>query len=65
MFIWTFALVAGITMVWLLAWAIKRGEFTNMRDGARMIFDEEEPIGMVTDRFPDPHLAGPARRFGA
>jgi hypothetical protein len=39
-------------MVWLLAWAIKRGEFTNLRDGSRMIFDDGEPIGEITDRFP-------------
>lgn len=52
-FIWTFALVAGITMVWLLAWAIRRGEFTNLRQNSRMIFDDEEPEGVVTDRFPD------------
>jgi len=51
-FIWSFALVAGITMVWLLAWAIKRGEFTNLRDGARMIFDDGEPMGRCTDHFP-------------
>ncbi len=51
-FIWTFALIAGVTMVWLLAWAIKQGEFKNLRQGARSIFDEEEPVGMVTDYFP-------------
>lgn len=56
MFIWTFALVAGISMVWLLAWAIKRGEFKDLRGAARMIFDESEPIGVVTDFFPG---AGP------
>lgn len=39
-------------MVWLLAWAIKRGEFQNLRQGARMIFDKGEPIGTVTDHFP-------------
>lgn len=39
-------------MVWLLAWAIKRGEFQNLREGSRMIFDKGEPIGMVTDHFP-------------
>ena len=51
-FIWGFALIAGITMVWLLAWAIRRGEFKNPRDAAKMIFDAEEPIGLVTDHFP-------------
>ena len=52
MFIWAFAIFAGITMVWLLAWAIRKGEFQNLRDGARMIFDDSEPIGTVTDCFP-------------
>ena len=51
-FIWGFALIAGITMVWLLAWAVRRGEFKNPRDAAKMIFDAEEPIGLVTDHFP-------------
>lgn len=51
-FIWGFAMVAGITMVWLLAWAIRKGEFKDLRSGARSIFDEEEPVGMVTDYFP-------------
>ena len=50
--IWSFALFAGITMVWLLAWAIKRGEFNNLRDASRMIFDDGEPVGFVTDHFP-------------
>ena len=50
--IWSFALLAGITMVWLLAWAIRRGEFNNPREAAKMIFDEDEPIGLVTDNFP-------------
>ena len=52
MFIWSFALISGITMVWLLSWAIRRGEFRDLRQGARMIFDEDEPIGVVTDHFP-------------
>ncbi|MBM3759444.1 MAG: hypothetical protein FJW36_04275 [Acidobacteria bacterium] len=51
-FIWAFAIVAGITMVWLLAWAIRQGEFKNLRAGARSIFDENEPEGKVTDYFP-------------
>ena len=52
-FIWSFALISGTVMVWVLAWAIARGEFRDLRQGARMIFDEEEPIGVVTDRFPE------------
>jgi len=58
MFIWSFALVAGITMVWLLAWAVNKGEFQNLREGARMIFDEGEPVGVVTDQFPGAHKDG-------
>ena len=61
-FIWSFALFAGITMVWLLAWAIRRGEFNNLRDASRMIFDEDEPEGMVTDHFPETLKAGGSRR---
>lgn len=52
MFIWSFALISGIAMVWLLAWAIRKGEFRDLRQGARMIFDDDEPIGVVTDHFP-------------
>lgn len=51
-FIWSFALISGTVMVWLLAWAIRRGEFRDLRQGARMIFDEDEPVGIVTDHFP-------------
>jgi nitrogen fixation-related uncharacterized protein len=51
-FIWAFALFAGITMVWLLAWAIRRGEFHDPRGASRMIFDAGEPIGAITDCFP-------------
>jgi nitrogen fixation-related uncharacterized protein len=56
MFIWSFALVAGITTVWLLAWAIRQGEFKDLRAGARSIFDDQEPEGMVTDYFPGQRL---------
>lgn len=34
-------------------WAVKTGQFRNLRDGARSIFDEEEPVGEPTDCFPD------------
>jgi nitrogen fixation-related uncharacterized protein len=52
-FIWSFAIVAGATTVWILAWAIKQGEFKDLRAGARSIFSDEEPVGMVTDYFPN------------
>lgn len=51
-FIWAFAMLAGITTVWLLAWAVRNGEFRDLKAGARSIFNEEEPEGVVTDYFP-------------
>ncbi len=50
--IWTFTLVAGASAVWALAWAIQTGQFRDFRDGAASIFDDGEPVGQVTDRFP-------------
>ena len=46
------ALLFGVTAIWALAWAIRTGQFANFRRGASSIFDEEEPIGEVTDSFP-------------
>lgn len=33
-------------------WAAKTGQFSNISKGAATIFDEDEPVGMPTDRFP-------------
>lgn len=38
---------------WALHWAAKHGQFNKMEEGARSIFDEEEPVGRMTDRFPN------------
>ena len=35
-----------------LHWAHKHGQLTNLEKGARSIFDEDEPMGEVTDAFP-------------
>ena len=35
-----------------LHWAHKNGQFSNLDKGARSIFDDDEPLGQVTDRFP-------------
>jgi nitrogen fixation-related uncharacterized protein len=51
-FIWAFAIIAGVTTVWILTWAIRNGEFRDLRAGARSIFSADEPIGQVTDFFP-------------
>jgi cbb3-type cytochrome oxidase maturation protein len=34
-------------------WAAKTGQFKDLKKGANVIFDEDEPIGKPTDRFPD------------
>lgn len=50
--LWGLAAILGATAIGGLVWAIRRGEFDDLRAGAASIFDEEEPIGQVTDRFP-------------
>ena len=35
-----------------LHWAHKNGQFSNLDKGARSIFDDDEPLGQVTDQFP-------------
>ena len=35
-----------------LHWAHKHGQLGNLEQGARSIFDEDEPMGEVTDSFP-------------
>jgi cbb3-type cytochrome oxidase maturation protein len=50
--IWGSTLVFGGTAVWALVWAIRNGQMSNLKAGARSIFDEEEPVGKQTDEFP-------------
>ncbi|MCX7605184.1 MAG: cbb3-type cytochrome oxidase assembly protein CcoS, partial [Bryobacteraceae bacterium] len=50
--LWGLAAALGATAIGGLVWAIRRGEFDNLREGAASIFDDEEPIGQATDRFP-------------
>ncbi len=42
-----------------LRWALFTGQFRNPRKTALQIFDEDEPVGLMTDRFP------PKRRPGS
>jgi nitrogen fixation-related uncharacterized protein len=44
----TFFVAAAIA----LHWAHKNGQFSNLDQGATSIFDEDEPLGQVTDQFP-------------
>jgi nitrogen fixation-related uncharacterized protein len=50
-----FGLIAAFSasVVWGLWWALKGGQFSDFQKGALSIFDEDEPVGHTTDRFPD------------
>ncbi len=50
--IWGTWIAFGISTVWALSWAVRQGHLSNFDDAARSIFDEEEPIGQMTDFFP-------------
>jgi nitrogen fixation-related uncharacterized protein len=50
--IWGSWVIFGLTTLWALAWAIRTGQFRRINEGAKVIFDAEEPIGEMTDRFP-------------
>lgn len=50
--LWGLAAALAATAIGGLVWAIRRGEFDDLRAGAASIFDDDEPIGQVTDRFP-------------
>jgi nitrogen fixation-related uncharacterized protein len=45
-------LAFGLTAVYGLAWAVKTGQMRDFAAGGRSIFDEDEPIGSMTDAFP-------------
>lgn len=42
----------GSAAVLAMAWAFRNGQFENFSRGSRSIFDADEPIGEMTDRFP-------------
>jgi cbb3-type cytochrome oxidase maturation protein len=42
----------GLAAVLAFRWAFRSGQFENFQRGSRAIFDPDEPIGEVTDRFP-------------
>ena len=50
--IWCSAVLLGLSAVWALVWAIRTGQFHGLRQGAEIIFDDQEPVGMPTDSFP-------------
>ena len=47
-----------IVAAYALHWAQRNKQLENLEDGARSIFDEDEPEGEVTDGFPPPRGRG-------
>jgi len=42
-------------------WAAKTGQFRNLEDGSKSIFDGDEPVGTATDSFADKKADRPLR----
>jgi hypothetical protein len=60
--IWGTTAVFGVSAVWGLVWAVQGGQLRELRRAGRSIFDEDEPVGLVTDAFPAPQ-ARPRRQM--
>ena len=45
-------IVLPATALLALRWAVRHGEFRDLRKTALSIFDDEEPVGQLSDRFP-------------
>ncbi len=43
-------------VIMALTWSLKSGQFENFERSAQAIFDPDEPIGIVTDSFPNKEL---------
>ncbi len=50
--IWLFMASLAVTAIAALVWAIRTGQFADFQQGARSIFDADEPVGDMTDHFP-------------
>jgi hypothetical protein len=47
----SFALLTGSALL-ALRWALRTGQLRDSRKTALLVFDEDEPVGRMTDRFP-------------
>ena len=52
----------GGTTLAAFYWAAKTGQFRNLEDGSKTIFDQDEPVGTATDAFADKKADRPLRR---
>jgi cbb3-type cytochrome oxidase maturation protein len=55
-FFYTLAFLIAVaitgTAVFALHWSSRHGQLRDFERGATSIFDDEEPVGQMTDRFP-------------
>lgn len=51
LFLGGFVVLPGSALL-AMRWAIRNGEFRDFKKASLLIFDEEEPVGLVTDSFP-------------
>lgn len=42
-------LIGGIIAIGAFIWAVRNKQFSDMNSGAYVIFDDEEPVGNLTD----------------
>ena len=56
----SFVLLTGSALL-ALRWALRTGQLRNSEKAALLVFDEEEPVGEMTDYFPG-HEPAPATR---
>ncbi len=47
----SFVLLTGSALL-ALRWALRSGQFRHTERDALLVFDEEEPLGQVSDRYP-------------
>jgi cbb3-type cytochrome oxidase maturation protein len=52
----------GGTTLAAFYWAAKTGQFRDLEDGSKSIFDGDEPVGTATDAFADKQADRPLRR---
>lgn len=55
------AMLIVASAVYGLYWASRSGQLHNLEEGAKVIFDEEEPVGMPTDHVLHRPKTPPAR----
>lgn len=44
------AMLVVVSAVYGLYWASRKGQLQNLEEGAKVIFDDEEPVGLPTDQ---------------